>query len=102
MDGQDRGDNEGYSLVLPFVVTQSHGGPYEDTAFVAGYQCGEIARALAVAAALNSSATSLRFTVRSDLVPQLELIAMNAGFPSVAAEASDAWPEWTTITFSVS
>lgn len=91
-------DDIEYALVMPFVVCQSHGGPYEDQAFVAGYQAGQIDRALRAAAAIG--ATQLRATVYAALVPQLELIGMNHGFPSMTAENSDGTPEWSLVTFA--
>lgn len=86
-------DAEGWGLVFPFVVCESADDP-----FVAGYQAGRIDTALAAAAAVG--ATNASYTVRSDLVPQLELIAMHHGFPSVTAEVCEGTPEWSWVTFS--
>lgn len=95
----DRPEGDGMSLVLPFVACQSKGGPYEDTAFAAGFQCGEIDRALA--AAVAASATTVRFPmVRTALLPQLELIAMHRGYTKVAADVSGDWPDWCVVTFT--
>lgn len=82
-------------LVMPFVVTASHGGPFEDTAFVAGYQAGSIDARLAVLAA--AEAHSLKVTVHTTLLSQLDLIAMRHGY-RVEHDPSDEWPEWTTWT----
>lgn len=88
-------DGEAMELVMPFVVTTSHGGPYEDVAFVAGYEAGRMdARLAAVAAAEGHSLTA---TVHTGLLPQLDLIAMRHGF-TVESEASEEWPMWTTWT----
>jgi hypothetical protein len=98
-DELDQPEEIGYDLVFPFVVCQSQGGPYEDEAFVAGYQAGQIDKALAAVAA--GEGTEAKFTVRSGLVPQLELIAMNRGFPVMVAEPWEQHPEeWTFVTFS--
>lgn len=92
-------DNGGWGLVFPFVVCESHGGPYADEPFVAGYQAGGIDTALGAAKALG--ATSARFTVRSPLMPQLELIAMHHGFPVVQVVAWEEHPdEWSVVTFT--
>lgn len=92
-------DADGYDLVFPFVVCRSNGGPYDDDAFVAGYQAGQIYQALGVAAQIG--VRSARYTVRTALVPQLELIGMDRGFPVVKAEPWDEHPdEWTFVTFS--
>ncbi len=101
-------EEEDYVLAVPFIVTASRGAAYDDAAFVAGYQCGDINRALHAAAALNPPTQFLTFTVRTDLVRQLELIAMNAGFPTMTVETPATgwreypatWREWSLATFS--
>lgn len=99
---QPEGDDE-YGLVYPFVACTSHGGPYDDGAFVAGVQLGRIDQALETASVIG--AHELRFTVYTALVKQLELCAMARGFPTVTAEQveatedHDAMPEWSFITF---
>lgn len=98
-EGMDQPEEIRYDLLFPFIVCQSQGGPYEDDAFVAGYQAGQIDKALAAVSA--GDGTQAKFTVRSMLVPQLELIAMNRGFPVMVAEPWDEHPEdWTFVTFS--
>lgn len=82
-----------FSLVMPFVVCASNGGPYEDVAFVAGYECGM------VEAALQTAPATERRTVRSANLPQLDLIAMRLGF----VMAITPWkndPEWSLVTFT--
>lgn len=97
----DRTD-DGWDLAVPFIVCRSQGGPYDDAAFVAGFQAGQIHRALAAAKAVG--ADRLTFTVDSELTKQLDLIAMDAGF-SLTIEAIEetedhpALPEWTFATF---
>ena len=103
-DELDQPEDEGMTLVVPFIVCRSKGGPYDDESFVAGWQGGEIDKALAAAAAIG--ATRVDYTVRTALVPQLELVAMNRGFPSMVAvevgetEDHDAMPEWSFVTFA--
>ena len=81
---------DGYELVYPFVVCRSNGGPYEDKAFVAGVQAGRLDHALAAASALGID--SARFTVVDALVPQVELIGMNRGFPMMQVKSqADGW-----------
>lgn len=92
-----------YGLVFPFVACQSHGGPYDDEAFVAGVQLGRIDLALENAALIG--AQRLQFTVRTALVKTLELCGMARGFPTITAEQveatdeHDAMPEWSVVTF---
>jgi hypothetical protein len=101
-DPHDQPEDDGWHLAVPFVVCQSQGGPYDDEAFVAGFQAGQISRSLAAAKAIG--ADRLRLTVRTDLVKQLDLIAMDAGFALTVAEVEEtedhpAMPEWTFATF---
>ena len=103
MDDLDKPEPEGYGLLYPFVCVTSKGGPYDDQAFTAGVQVGQIDRALTVA--LAAGADRLRATVRTDLVEQLELVGMARGFPVLIAtqvtETAEypAMPEWTFVTF---
>ena len=102
-DDMDRPDEGSYGLVMPFVVCASEGGPYDDAAFVAGYECGLIARALAVIAAAGGDTAT--FTVGTDVVKQLELIGMKEGFPVMRAEAAfddEQFANWRTVTFAKS
>lgn len=87
---------ETWSLVIPFVACKSQGGRYDDDSFVAGYQAGEVARTLAVHAASNG--TRATFTVRTDLLRQVELVAMSHGFPAMEHAEHDGG--WSTVTFS--
>jgi hypothetical protein len=96
-DPADEPEGDGYNLVVPFVVCQSVGGPYDDDAFVAGFQAGQIDQALQAAAAVH--AAEVRFTVYTTLVKQLELIGMSRGFPVVLVAESDEVPEWSFVTF---
>jgi len=97
-DPQDQPEPEGMSLVVPFVACQSQDGPYDDDAFCAGFQAGEVDAYLAVAAVSRSRRVG--FTVRKTLLRQLELIGMHRGFPTMHIEESDEWPEWALVTFA--
>ena len=99
-DPMDQPEDDGMELVLPFVACVSNGGPYDDDAFTAGYQCGRIDSALKAAKAVG--ATSATYTVYTTLVKQLELIGMHHDFPNVTAEESPETPEWSFVTFEVS
>lgn len=88
------------SLVVPFVACRSQGGPYDDEGFAAGFQAGEIHRALLMAAPAH--AAQVRFPmVRSNLLPQLDLLAMHAGFTIVANASDERFPDWADVTFGV-
>ncbi len=103
-DDLDRPEPEqGYGLVMPFVVCASQGGPYEDGAFVAGYQAGRLDSAMAAIAAVQGDGMST--TIYRALVPQLDLLAMHHGFPHTTAKDFDEenpdkpvfgdWVQWS-------
>lgn len=83
-----------YGLVMPFVVVDSVGGPYEDAAFVAGWDCAVMDEALAALAAQRrnglTAATVQRY-VKPEAVPQLDLVAMQHGFTLTAEDAEHGW-----------
>jgi hypothetical protein len=91
-----------YELVMPFVVTESAGGPYADNAFVAGYACGSIDAELSMLSMLPQGIPALPGSryVPTGIVPQLDLIAMNYGYV-INSEPWDEHPdEWTRIDFA--
>lgn len=87
-----------YDLVMPFVVCQSRGGPYEDEAFVAGWALGQLDIELGQAAA--DRRPLLNRTVRTASMPQVELLAMKHGLMA-EPEESEGVPEWSTVQFLV-
>lgn len=87
-DGMDQPEDDSYELAVPFIACASQGGTYDDDAFVAGFQAGQIDQALKTA----SSVMAVRVwfpMVRTDLHKQLELIAMNRGFPVVEIDPDE-------------
>jgi hypothetical protein len=107
-DEQDvpRPGGEPMELVVPFVACISHGGPYDDHSFVAGFQAGAVSKMLEMAAVAGADRVSVHFAVYSDLGKQLELIGMHRGFPVVelaeVGETPDyaAMPQWSFATFA--
>ena len=89
-----------FELVMPFVVVTSKGGPYDDEAFVAGWSCAVIDQALA---ALAPWRATFQRTVRTAVVPQVDLIAMKHEY-ALMHDDEDADRErddgWSTITLS--
>lgn len=92
-----------YGLVMPFVVCQSKGGPYDDDAFAAGFHAGRIDCWLRVLPILERIGgkfdTSEPEMVRSPLVPQLDLIAMRHGYVVEAEPWAEHPDEWTAVRF---
>ncbi len=81
-----------YSLVMPFVVCASQGGPYDDAAFVAGWELGALDHLLSTVFAPRT----LQRTVRVASIPQVDLIAMRHRFTVTKVDADD---EWALVTF---
>lgn len=77
--------DDGFSLVMPFVVCESEGGPYVDQSFVAGWECAQMDSLLAHAA----GARDLTLSVRAASLPQLDLIAMRRGFVMLVEPDTD-------------
>lgn len=77
-----------HELVMPFVITESQGGPFDDMAFVAGWQCATIKAALAPQGA------EWRGQVFGALLPQLDLIAMQK---QLVCEVLEQAGEWTLV-----
>lgn len=85
-----------WSPVLPFVVCASKGGPYEDDAYVAGYEAAQIDSVLE-RLAVGSDVT---VTVHAPNLPQIELVAMRRGCAAkVTGEEVDGW---VSITYTKS
>lgn len=83
-------DEEGYELVVPFVVCATNGGPYDDEAFVAGARWAQVDSALASGVEFHDA------YVESGIVPQLELSAMQYGY----AIETEVWEDdafWTRV-----
>jgi hypothetical protein len=89
----DAPDPADYGLVMPFVVCESVGGPYEDRAFVAGVRYGQIAAEVAEL----KPGHAWSWTVETPLVRQLDLLAMHEGL-TMTAEPWDEHPdEWVHV-----
>lgn len=81
-----------YGLVMPFVVCQTNGGPYEDSAFVAGSYFGEIDAHMR---AMKGTTAVLRYSVPEALMPQIDLLAMHHRYRMTAEE-----PEYGRVPVS--
>lgn len=95
-DPIDQPEEETYGLVYPFVVCASNGGRYDDDAFVAGVQVGRVDAELRMAEAIG--ALEMRFTIRSTLRRQAELIGMARGFPDIEIELTSV-QGWIDVTY---
>ncbi len=91
-DEPDPIDTE-YELIMPFIVCQSNGGPYDDDSFVAGWELGKLDVELPTHAALGYQ--SLSRLAHAGTVPQVELLAMKHGFR--VRHVSDDQDGWVNI-----
>lgn len=82
-------DQEAYDLVMPFILTKSQGGPYDDDAFVAGWRLGQIDAVLA-----HEGAEWSGIVPTADL-PQADLLAMRRDMVLLQTPTED--DEWTFI-----
>ena len=90
-------DTGNFGLVMPFVVTVSHGGPYDDSAFVAGWEAGWLDVMLLSARPLG---VTVERYVNPALIPQLDLLAMRHGYTLNSEPWDESPDDWTRVTFS--
>jgi len=89
-------DEPEYELVFPFIVVTSKGGPYDDDAYAAGWEAATFEAEIAnipVGKSLDYSTT-----VRTDNVPQCDLIAMKYGW-RMFSRNDDVHVGWSYIRF---
>lgn len=87
-------DEHEFELVMPFLVTASNGGTYEDDAYVAGFEAGRIEGVLQ-----HEALSWAEFTVHADNVPQLDLIAMRCGYTMTVEPFDGLHANWRSVTF---
>lgn len=95
-EDEDFTEDASYSLVTPFVVCKSVGGPYDDESFVAGVRYG-----------VWESILKLQPTMHSNyeypsLVRQLDLLAMKEGYVLTVESIDNGYvdedTEWVLVT----
>lgn len=92
MTAHEHGQRDnGYELVMPFVVVASKDGPYDDLAYAAGWEAGQIDLLLGHLDFIPGSKMRLPQAVRTDNTPQLDLIAMKHDLVASFDDAGDGW-----------
>ncbi len=87
-----------YEVAVPFTLCASNGGPHDDAAFSAGFEIGHADASMRDVAAAGG--TVIILTVRTNHIPQLELHAMNRGFPNMDRRDHDGeHAGWSTVSF---
>lgn len=89
-------EEETYGMVMPLVVVVSHGGPFDDLAFVAGARYGQLAEKLTTEHPIEFS--TYEYT---ELVPQLDLLAMHLGYKLLVEPWDEHPDEWVRATFTI-
>ena len=76
-----------FELLMPFLAVESKGGPYDDQAFTAGYQMGNINGLLE-----DRRIAATTFIIYQPLKEQADLIAMRFGYTmEVLHDDSEEW-----------
>lgn len=89
----DENNEEVYGLVMPYVVCEEYGGPYDAESFVAGVRFGQWQSLLKLLPTMHTTYEP------EALVPQLDLLAMDAGY-HIRTEPWDVDPHWVKVTMS--
>lgn len=85
-------ESEGYSLVVPFVTVTSKNGPHEDQAYTAGWEMGLLYEKL------RATPHEMQIiTIRTENLPQADLILMKYGYTSEKIQQEPDVPEWTRL-----
>ncbi len=77
-------------MLYPLICCESNGGPYQDRAFVSGVRFGQIQTWLQVDRWWSGY-------VQPELLPQLDLLAMNNGLSMKSKPWDEAPDEWASV-----
>lgn len=71
----------GYELIMPFLPVRSNGGPYDDTAYAAGFEMGALDGLLAaVTRATGGTHGPYEVSIHAQNRDQADLVAMRYGY----------------------
>lgn len=85
---------ETWALVMPFVACQSQGGPFDDDAFVAGFNMGKLDTEL------KAKPDFLRSIVTRQTRDQVDLIALSNGYMATFTDADEQWSNVEFVAMS--
>lgn len=89
-------EDDSFGVLVPFTCVESVGGPYDDAAFCAGFTVGSVHASLAALSQLDRPVPMTEH-VRTDLVAQLDLVAMHHGWTT--SHSGDDGGGWTVMAF---
>lgn len=95
-DREDAPEEPGFGLIMPFVSVASVGGPFDDMAFVCGFDCGRLDAELETCQQFG--AVPRARLVKAPILEQLDLIAMRRGYTVTVGE-KDETGEWVHVEF---
>jgi hypothetical protein len=85
-------DQPAAELVMPFVAVASHGGPFDDVSYAAGFEAGML-DALLGHALTKMACDRIERTILQANTLQADLIAMRHGWAMVCRPWDDTWTE---------
>ena len=88
--GTDGEHQHQFMLAMPFVACKSHGGPYDDESYVAGWEMGALAERLGMMVLVGAIPQPVLTIHRANL-EQLDLVVMPFGWHAV--EITGEWRE---------
>jgi len=88
--------HEELGLAVPFTACASAGGPYDDKAFVGGFDCGVMHTEMRLMRTVG--ATPAARLVKPGILDQLDLLAMDNGYTIKRGETDPA-SGWVDVTF---
>jgi hypothetical protein len=80
-----------YGLIMPFVVCQSNGGPYEDRPFVAGVRIGVLIQRM------TNGEPEISSYEYPAMLPQIDLLAMHYGYQLESEPWEEHPDEWVYV-----
>lgn len=101
IDPDDMMDGE-FEMGMKFVVVKTEGGPYDDGAYVAGFELGALNARLE--AALHHGLGLPQATIHRENLPQADLLAMQVGatmeeLPWPSSVDDETAGEWAWVKF---
>lgn len=89
-------DGEEYEMVMPFVVVQTEGGPFDDDSFARGWDCGALDTRLGFLDLLG--VLTHQENVATLAIKQADLIAMKHGWKMTHEPSEDE--DWQHCLFT--
>jgi hypothetical protein len=87
----DETNDGGREILMPFLPVQSKGGPYDDNAYTAGWEMGQLWHVLEMSTVIGVMASMQDLTIHRANREQADLIAMHFGFVAEFTEYDDEW-----------